>query len=311
MSSALADILRHDLRTSIAMADPVDFARQLGYDLDLWQQDVIKSDRARTLILASRQSGKSFVCALLGLWTVLNEPGSTILILSPSQRQSALLFTTILDLYKKLGRPISASAERLLSLELSNGSKIYALPGTESTTRGYKADLLILDESAWIDDEIYAAARPFVALGGRTVAIGTGHGRRGWFFRAYSESSDWYKLTIPATKCQRISAEFLAEERRNLGEWWFNSEYMCIFGDAESSVFTYDMIQAAISNDIEPWDLDSDVRQDSESAELYGGEAWELETVEINAEKTSLSRYESEGAEITVNAKEDHNEPTI
>ncbi len=29
--------------------------------------------------------------------------------------------------------------------------------------------------------------------------------------------------------CPRISEEFLAEEKRNMGEWWYAQEYGCVF----------------------------------------------------------------------------------
>ena len=65
----------------------------------------------------------------------------------------------------------------------------------------------------------------------------------------------WERYEGPATQCPRISAEFLEEERRELGEWWFNQEYMCIFMDAQSAAFRREDIDAAFDNEVETWTL--------------------------------------------------------
>jgi hypothetical protein len=280
MNPSSADV-RHVINSLAMAVDVAQFSRSLGYELDPWQLDVInKAEQNRNImVLASRQSGKSFCAALYSLWVALHKR-VTVLIVSPSQRQSALLFSTILELYRQCGRPIPSDAERLLSLELANGSKIYSLPGVEHSIRGYRADLVILDECAWIDDDVYAAVRPFVALGGHILAIGTPHGRRGWWWKAWSESEDFYKTVIRADQCPRIPAEFLEEERRNLGNWWFESEYMCVFGQNIDSVFDSELVDDAFSDDISAWNLDDDADMDNHDDEDDTTTPWDLDEEE-------------------------------
>lgn len=46
-------------------------------------------------------------------------------------------------------------------MRLPNGSRIIGLPGMEATTRGFSAvSLLIVDEAARVDDELYKALQP-------------------------------------------------------------------------------------------------------------------------------------------------------
>jgi hypothetical protein len=59
-------------------------------------------------------------------------------------------------------------------------------------------------------------------------------------------------VRITAPECKRISAEFLAEEQRALGERWFRQEYLCSFEDVIDAVFAYADIQAALSDDVKP-----------------------------------------------------------
>jgi hypothetical protein len=138
----------------------------------------------------------------------------------------------------------------------NNGSRIVSLPGTEKTVRGYSGvDLILMDEAARIPDDLYYSVRPMLVVsGGRMVMMSTPFGRRGVFFQAYAESrSDrWERIEVPADKCPRISQELLDEERATLGDWWYSQEYECQFRQTTDSVFNYDDVKAALSDDIKP-----------------------------------------------------------
>jgi Terminase large subunit, T4likevirus-type, N-terminal len=59
----------------------------------------------------------------------------------------------------------------------------------------------------------------------------------------------WERYRVPATDCPRISAAFLAEERKRLGFWWYEQEYGCTFLDAKSAAFRAEDIEAAFTGD--------------------------------------------------------------
>jgi len=88
--------------------------------------------------------------------------------------------------------------------------------------------------------------------GGRLVLMSTPFGKRGHFFEAWSNAPEWEKVMIPAPQCPRITPEFLEEERRALGEWWWRQEYMCEFTETIDQVFSYDLVMSAISNEVKP-----------------------------------------------------------
>jgi hypothetical protein len=89
--------------------------------------------------------------------------------------------------------------------------------------------------------------------GGRLIGLSTPFGRRGYFWQEWTEGGlDWYRYQVPATEVPRISPAFLESERRSLGQWHFAQEYLCEFGETENSVFAYDTIMAAMSDDIMP-----------------------------------------------------------
>ena len=189
--------------TDLAMAlDRVAFARALGMEKpDPWQRALLRSDAPRVLLNIARQLGKSTTTALLALHRALYRPGSLILILAPAERQARETFAKIAAFYKTLGHANYATpdSDRKLGLELANRSRIEALPGTEKTVRGFSGvDLLIVDEAARVDDELYFAIRPMLAVsGGSLLMLSTPAGKRGVFFEEWMNGGhSWERYEV-------------------------------------------------------------------------------------------------------------------
>jgi hypothetical protein len=237
--------------------DPVAFARAAGLEPDPWQAAVLRSSAGRILLNCSRQSGKSTIAALLAVHTALHRPDSLVLLLSPGLRQSAELFRRCLDAYRAAGAGTPAAAETLLRLELTNGSRIISLPGTEATIRGFAGvALLVVDEASRVVDPLYLGVRPMLAIsGGRLVALSTPWGTRGWWYEAWRGPEDWLRVEVPAEQCPRIPAAFLEEERRTMGEWYYRQEYACAFEDAQSQAFRREDVDAAFAEEVAGWAL--------------------------------------------------------
>jgi Terminase large subunit, T4likevirus-type, N-terminal len=191
---------------------------------------------------------------LIALHRALYYPGSLILCLAPALRQSQELFGKVLSFYRDLGRPVLPQAERKLSLELENGSRIVTLPGSEKTIRGFSgAALLILDEAARVADELYFAVRPMLAVsGGALIMLSTPYGKRGVFYEEWTGGHGWERYEVPASQCPRISEEFLEEERRVLPSWIYRQEYECSFEETEDQVFTTEMVEQAVTPEVTP-----------------------------------------------------------
>jgi hypothetical protein len=177
-----------------------------------------------------------------------------VLCLAPALRQSQELFGKVLGFYRDLGRPVSPQGERRLSLELENGSRIVTLPGTEKTIRGFSGtSLLILDEAERVEDELYFAVRPMLAVsGGALMMLSTPYSKRGVFYEEWISGRGWERYEIPASQCPRISEGFLEEERASLPPFIFRQEYECSFEDTEDQVFTTDLIDRALTDEVEP-----------------------------------------------------------
>ncbi len=97
------------------------------------------------------------------------------------------------------------------------------------------------------------AVRPMLAVsGGRMVALSTPFGRRGWYHREWTEGVGWERVRVNAEDCARISAEFLAQERASLGDWWYRQEYSCEFVDADGAAFGHDLVRRALTTEVHP-----------------------------------------------------------
>ena len=244
--------------TDLAMAlDPVVMAQAAGIEPDPWQAQLLRSQSQRILLNCSRQSGKSTSTAVLAMHTAIYEAHALILLLSPGLRQSGELFRKCLDIYRALGRPVAPEAESALRLELENGSRIVSLPGTEATVRSFSGvKLLIIDEASRVEDALYMAVRPMLAVsGGRLVLLSSPWGTRGFFYEAWKQRAQWDYYQIDATQCPRITQAFLDEEKETLGEFWFRQEYMTEFLDAAGAAFRSEDIDRIIGRDIETWSL--------------------------------------------------------
>jgi hypothetical protein len=245
---------QHPATLAEIRAQPTQLMARAGLNPDPWQARLLRSPASRMLLLCSRQAGKSTVAAAVALQAALLRPGSLVLLLSPSLRQSGELYRKVVHLFAAWDRPVAVRAQSALRLELVNGSRIVSLPGDEATVRGFSGvALLVIDEAARVADALYCSVRPMLAVSqGRLVVLSTPYGKRGWFYDEWQGPGDWERVQVTAAQCPRIAAAFLAEERRALGERWYRQEYLCSFEDTLDAVFAAADIQAALSDEVQP-----------------------------------------------------------
>jgi hypothetical protein len=240
---------RDDRAAPTVRRTALDLAAELGIALDPWQRSAVATDRHDVLMCVSRQGGKGTTATVLTLDKLLNDPGSTVVVVSKTERQAKRLFRRIRRAYRRLADAPGALVDTATELELKNGSTALALPGSEETIRGVDAvDLLIVDEAAVVPDELYVAVLPFLATtDGRQVLLSSARGRRGFFWRLYTslgpwapgaaESGDWLRLTVTAEQIPRIKPGFLARQRQLMGELVYRQEYGCEFLEDGATVF--------------------------------------------------------------------------
>ena len=274
------------LRQLLPAVDPAAYIESLGFTPFDWQIEAL-GQHDRLMLLCARQSGKSTVIGGKVAHKVRFRRKTEHLIVTPSKDQSKIVmqrFDEFCQSDDRLPSPDSADSVFEKSWR-STKNKVQALPGSERSVRGY-ADpaTVIADEAAQIQDSTYIAFRPWLT-GGKSelIAMTTPFGKRGWFYKAWENSSRWHKILVrvaweprngrlvPAMpedeykdywKERGVSAyysprhtrEWLEEELEEMGEWSFRQEYCCEFMDTNDAWFGHEEILDAFTSDEEPID---------------------------------------------------------
>jgi hypothetical protein len=255
--TTLEDVKLSGMAASLRYAlDPVAFAvDRLDWHPDPWQALVLRATDRGVLLNCSRQAGKSTATAVIALHTALYKPGALVLLVSPTDRQSKNLFNKVVDFLRRIKETPTLKEDNIHSMTFESGSRIISLPGNNpANIRGYSAPaLVVLDEAAYINDALYTALRPMLAVsGGRFIMLSTPNGRRGCFYDAWSGDDEWRRIEVKATQCPRIPAAFLEEERQAHGDLIFSQEYNCEFVATVDQFFGEAAIQRAFAVEGEP-----------------------------------------------------------
>ena len=239
--------------------DAVEFARtRLGFDPDARQCEVLLSGARRGILNCSRQWGKSTVAAAKAVHRAYSRGESLVLLATPSERQSGEFLRKASRMVMRLGITPRGDGDNAMSLLFPNGSRIVGLPGSEGTVRGFSAvSLLLIDEAARVEEGMYQALRPMLAVGnGDLWMMSTPWAREGFFYESWTYGGEgWGRVMVPATECSRIGRDFLEEERGVLGAAVFAREYMCEFLDCGAGVFNRDLVEAALDDCVEPLEM--------------------------------------------------------
>ncbi len=241
----------------------LDFARRLlDFTPDDVQSTLLTTDARFVLLNCHRQWGKTTLTAVRALHQALSRPRQQIVVVSPTLRQSRVLTNHCREFAQRLGYAFTSDGTNPRSVLFANGSLILPLPAHPDHARGFSAHLLIIDEAARVNDEVYAAVTPLLAATeGHLWLLSTPHGQRGFFYREaiappQAAAHPWLRLSAPAEGPQssgRLTKEFLVAERRRKTAQQFAQEYLCEFTTAESNAFAAEHIHQAFSNELPPF----------------------------------------------------------
>lgn len=231
--------------------DAAAFARErLGFDADPIQAQILEVGHTRGLLNCSRQWGKSTTMAVKAVHRAYVTPASQIMIVSHTQRQSNELMGKAEGFLRMLDLRVRGDGKNAHSLQFPNGSRIVALPGKARNIRAFSATMLLVDEAARVDDEVYDAVRPMLAAtDGELWMMSTPDGRRGFFYDEWVNGTEpWLRIMAKATDCPRYSARFLEAERRR-SEWKFRQEYLCEFVRHTGAMFDEAQVRGCLTDD--------------------------------------------------------------
>ena len=238
------------LRDLAYQIDPVIWVREvLGVEPASWQANFLRAPfGASILALTARQVGKTTAAAWAITHAMIHSPGSLSVVACPAQRQSAEAIRRVKESLNKAG--VKPKNDNIYGVELDNGSRALALPGSDDSIRGLTVDAwIIADEAARLTNELIAAVRPMRARQpkARLAMLSTAWGRTDPFWTAWtSDDPSWMRLKATADIDATPFAEgFLEQERRAGGEDYFNREYLGIPAGGHTSPFTWELYERA------------------------------------------------------------------
>ncbi len=220
----------------------------LGFEPSDWQAKFLRAPRGASIaVLTARQVGKTTVAAWAIAHSMRYGAGGLSVVVCPAQRQSAELVRHVKATVTKAG--LSLKTDNVYGLELDNGARVLALPGSDDFIRGLTVDdWIIADEAARLTPELIAAVRPMRARRpqARFAMLSTAWSRTDPFWEVWaSDDPAWLRLKATTDVYRLYDQAYLDQERRALGEVAFNREYLGIPGGDNLSPFTWDLFERA------------------------------------------------------------------
>lgn len=226
--------------------DPIERFRAVMGEPRSFQHQLLTSTSQRVIAAASRQLGKSTAIACIAWDAFLR--GSTVVVIAPTDKQ-AKEFLLRVKAFRDAD-PFAPSGIQFLKTEvnaLNHLGRILAMPATESA-RGFTADVLILDEAAYVGEDEIAAILPLRnKLTGRLIAISTPNLREGWFYERWSEPNGYQKVFGHYRDVPEL-AEIIDRERGDMSAQRFSREYDCQFVGSGEPLVSQAVLERAFQN---------------------------------------------------------------
>ncbi|MDD3039557.1 terminase family protein [Bacteroides sp.] len=242
-------------------SDPVLFAEHvLGITLHEGQKRILRSQARFIAVRAARRFGKSYVFSAYAAWAICTQENYRVIVISRIMRQSLEMFKTIKAII--MNSPMAESVVRCTMTEivLSNGSQVQSLPGSSpNTLRGITANLVMVDEAAYVDEEIFIEIYPTIlSTKGRMILISTPAFEVGEFYRACMLAKEYTSFHFthadavwddgtPFVDPDELEREIDRCGGRESPE--YRREYLAEFGNADGVFFDVQALRDAMRAD--------------------------------------------------------------
>lgn len=149
-----------------------------------YQKDMIKAihENKDTILLCSRQMGKTTVAAMYILWFATFHKAKRCVIASKAMSHAVEIQSRIKFAYEELPEWLKAGCTfyNRTSIEFDNKSVIICEATSEKTGRGSSPSIIFLDEIAFISrriqDEMWGSLTPALSTGGKFIITSTPNG---------------------------------------------------------------------------------------------------------------------------------------
>ena len=178
------------------------------FELRGYQEKLINhfKDNRFSVVLASRQSGKSITSCAYLLWYILFNPEVTVDVLANKGAIAREMIARIVTMLESVPFFLQPGVKILNkgNIEFGNDSKIVADATSSSSIRGMSINMLYLDEFAFVEDAetFYTATYPVITSGkdSKVIITSTANGVGNMFHKIYEsaihDQSEYKPFTI-------------------------------------------------------------------------------------------------------------------
>ena len=207
------------------------------FELRGYQEKLINhfKDNRFSVVLASRQSGKSITSCAYLLWYILFNPEVTVAVLANKGAIAREMIARIVTMLESVPFFLQPGVKILNkgNIEFGNDSKIVAAATSSSSIRGMSINMLYLDEFAFVEDAetFYTATYPVITSGkdSKVIITSTANGVGNMFHKIYEsaihDQSEYKPFTINWYDVPGRDEEWKNQTIANTSEAQFEQEY--------------------------------------------------------------------------------------
>jgi Terminase large subunit, T4likevirus-type, N-terminal len=208
------------------------------------------------VVLASRQCGKTTITTIYALWNTCFFPDKRVIIVANKESTAITIFKKIRLAYEMLPNYLKPGVKEYgkTGVTFANGSSIGISTTTSTAARGDTANILCIDEAAFIEqsfmEEFWKSVIPIISSGKTTkiFMVSTPNGVNNKFYEIYSgaekntnnwhaERIDWWDVPGRGEKWRKDMVSALGSEEA------FQQEFGNTFLDATNSALGVDVIE--------------------------------------------------------------------
>lgn len=227
-----------------------------------YQADFMDNPQDRKCFVAGRQVGKSRVASWMALHYAVTHPDSLVLVTADALRQSSELFAQLQTEINNAGMSDNAWGivrSTQTEVEFEHGSRIKVVPTGRNGNkiRGFTADLIIIDEAAFVEDSIFEEViepMTFVSKG-TIVMCSTPYGASGYFYRKAkgidSDAEDWHTTQVESSDNPKITEEDIERFKAGKTRTQIRQEVLGEFVPTGDQFFPNPLIKRCQSDTVE------------------------------------------------------------
>ena len=210
-------------------------------------QDMVLSTEGNLILRSGRQVGKSEVISEKCKDYALKNKNKTVMVIAFVERQALLIFSKILSkIYREDPKLIMGGADKPTKHKicLKNGTEIYCFAAGETGygIMGYTIDLLIADEAAFINEEVWNSVIPtLAATKGSVWLLSTPKLKEGFYYDCF-EDDDYTNFHESSEDCPHIPKEFLEKQKKRFTKGQYAQMYLGEFVEGAQGLFTKEWI---------------------------------------------------------------------